>query len=69
LTIVIQATDNLEWYDPAAITTADGSLVITYSETPSHGLNYQGGMRVLLARQINSYPLFFSTILGLLSSW
>lgn len=38
------ATNNLEWYDPAAVTTANGSLVITLSETPSHGLNYQGGL-------------------------
>ena len=39
-----QATDNLEWYDPAAIITANGSLVITLSAKETHGLNYQGGM-------------------------
>ncbi|KAG6830327.1 hypothetical protein H0H92_001262 [Tricholoma furcatifolium] len=38
------ATNNLEWYDPAAITTANGSLVITFSEMETHGLNYQGGL-------------------------
>ncbi|KAF9443326.1 glycoside hydrolase family 16 protein [Macrolepiota fuliginosa MF-IS2] len=38
------ATNNLEWYDPAAVTTANGSLVITFSETPSHDLNFQGGL-------------------------
>ncbi|KAJ3574781.1 hypothetical protein NP233_g1520 [Leucocoprinus birnbaumii] len=38
------ATNNMEWYDPAAVTTANGSLVITFSETPSHDLNYQGGL-------------------------
>nr|GAT56376.1 predicted protein [Mycena chlorophos] len=38
------ATNNLEWYDPAAIITANGSLVITLSEKQTHGLNYQGGM-------------------------
>ncbi|KAG8862814.1 hypothetical protein FRB96_000824 [Tulasnella sp. 330] len=37
-------TNNLEWYDPAAITTKDGSLVITLSKQPTHGLDYQGGM-------------------------
>ncbi|EKM61134.1 glycoside hydrolase family 16 protein [Phanerochaete carnosa HHB-10118-sp] len=37
-------TNNLEWYDPAAITTANGSLQITLSQKQTHGLNYQGGM-------------------------
>ncbi|KAI0036059.1 beta-glucan synthesis-associated [Vararia minispora EC-137] len=37
-------TNNLEWYDPAAITTKGGALVITLSNKVTHGLNYQGGM-------------------------
>lgn len=37
-------TNNLEWYDPRAITTENGSLVITLSNIPTHGLDYQGGM-------------------------
>lgn len=37
-------TNNLEWYDPAAITTSEGSLVITLEQKETHGLNYQGGM-------------------------
>ena len=37
-------TENLEWYDPAAITTRDGNLEITLSEKQTHDLNYQGGM-------------------------
>lgn len=37
-------TKNLEWYDPGAITTANGSLVITLSEKETHQLHYQGGM-------------------------
>ena len=37
-------TGNLEWYDPAAITTQDGALKITLTKQPSHDLNYQGGM-------------------------
>ncbi|KAK0476644.1 beta-glucan synthesis-associated [Armillaria novae-zelandiae] len=35
-------TNNMEWYDPAAITTKDGSLVITLSQKETHDLNYQG---------------------------
>ncbi|EGO27663.1 glycoside hydrolase family 16 protein [Serpula lacrymans var. lacrymans S7.9] len=37
-------TNNLEWYDPEAITTQDGYLVITLSQKETHNLNYQGGM-------------------------
>ncbi|KAG7444982.1 glycoside hydrolase family 16 protein [Guyanagaster necrorhizus] len=37
-------TNNMEWYDPAAITTANGSLHITLSEKLTHDLDYQGGM-------------------------
>ncbi|KAJ7594668.1 beta-glucan synthesis-associated [Mycena floridula] len=37
-------TGNLEWYDPAAITTSGGSLRVTLSKKKNHGLNYQGGM-------------------------
>jgi len=38
------STGNLEWYDPATITTSGGNLVITFSKTPSHNLNYTGGL-------------------------
>ncbi|THH13367.1 hypothetical protein EW146_g6836 [Bondarzewia mesenterica] len=37
-------TSNMEWYDPAAVTTKDGALEITLSEKQTHGLDYQGGM-------------------------
>ncbi|TFK37328.1 beta-glucan synthesis-associated protein [Crucibulum laeve] len=37
-------TNNLEWYDPEAITTKDGALEITLSEKQTHGLNYEGGL-------------------------
>lgn len=37
-------TNNLEWYDPAAITTKNGSLQITLSRKDTHGLDFQGGM-------------------------
>ncbi|KAF8640087.1 hypothetical protein AX17_001327 [Amanita inopinata Kibby_2008] len=38
------ATNNLEWYDPAAVTTENGSLVITFSQIQTHDLNFQGGL-------------------------
>ncbi|KAJ7647328.1 beta-glucan synthesis-associated [Roridomyces roridus] len=37
-------TNNLEWYDPEAVTTKGGSLVITLSEKPTHNLNFEGGL-------------------------
>ncbi|THH13791.1 hypothetical protein EW146_g6466 [Bondarzewia mesenterica] len=37
-------TNNLEWYDPAAITTKNGALTITLSQKETHDLNFQGGM-------------------------
>lgn len=37
-------TDDLEWYDPAAVTTANGSLQLTLSKKSTHGLDYEGGM-------------------------
>jgi hypothetical protein len=33
----------MEWYDPAAVTTKNGSLRITLSAKQTHGLDYQGG--------------------------
>jgi hypothetical protein len=44
------ATNNMEWYDPDAVTTANGALVITFSEKETHGLHYQGGMSPLPCR-------------------
>jgi beta-glucanase (GH16 family) len=37
-------TNNMEWYDPEAVTTKNGSLQITLSQKQTHDLNYQGGM-------------------------
>ena len=37
-------TNNMEWYDPAAITTRNGSLEITLSRKETHDLHFQGGM-------------------------
>ncbi|KAH8792942.1 beta-glucan synthesis-associated protein [Flagelloscypha sp. PMI_526] len=38
------ATGNMEWYDPQAITTANGALEITLSRKNEHDLDFQGGM-------------------------
>lgn len=40
----VNQTNNLEWYDPAAITTKNGALEITLSKVQTHGLDYQGGL-------------------------
>ncbi len=37
-------TNNLNWYDPGTMTTKNGALEITLSETLSHNLNYSSGM-------------------------
>lgn len=37
-------TGNYEWYDPAAITTKDGALWITFEEHVSHNKNFRSGM-------------------------
>jgi len=38
------ATQDLEWYDPDAITTWDGALEIRMDAFQNHGLNYRSGM-------------------------
>jgi len=38
------ATQDLEWYDPDAITTWDGALEIQMDSFRSHGLNFRSGM-------------------------
>ncbi|KAF9076117.1 glycoside hydrolase family 16 protein [Rhodocollybia butyracea] len=38
------ATNDLEWYDPAAVTTKNGSLLITISRRETHNLKFQSGM-------------------------
>lgn len=37
-------TGDLEWYDPAQITTENGKLVITMEEKQNHNLNFVSGM-------------------------
>lgn len=62
----IQATNNLEWYDPEAVTTEGGALVVTLSRKATHDLNYQGGEHIFLVcctpHDSHLHP-------GLISSW
>ncbi|KAI5119192.1 hypothetical protein M0805_004447 [Coniferiporia weirii] len=37
-------TGDLEWYDPSAVTTEGGSMVITMTEVENHDLNFMSGM-------------------------
>ncbi len=37
-------TNNMEWYDPSAITTKGGALEITLSRKEIHDLHFMGGM-------------------------
>jgi beta-glucanase (GH16 family) len=37
-------TNNVEWYDPAAIMTRNGALEVTLSRKETHGLHYEGGL-------------------------
>ncbi|KAF2830058.1 beta-glucan synthesis-associated [Ophiobolus disseminans] len=38
------ATQDLEWYDPDAAYTENGSLVLQFDKIPSHGLEFRSGM-------------------------
>ncbi|KAK7441814.1 hypothetical protein VKT23_016476 [Stygiomarasmius scandens] len=58
-------TNNLEWYDPAAITTKNGSLVVTLSkEDPSrnHDLNYRGGMMTTWSKLCFTGGAFYASV-------
>lgn len=61
-----QETNNLEWYSPEAITTANGSLIITLSEKNTHNLNFQGGTLILCFFCSRNWSVACS---GLVSSW
>ncbi|KAL8690369.1 MAG: hypothetical protein Q9218_004164 [Villophora microphyllina] len=37
-------TQDLEWYDPDAVTTRNGALELRFDEFNNHGLNYRSGM-------------------------
>ena len=42
--LIPRQTNNLEWYDPEAITTKNGALQITLSSKQTHNLSYEGGL-------------------------
>jgi hypothetical protein len=47
----------MEWYDPEAIVTEGGSLVISLSQKQTHGLNYEGGEQSSYFYTIGAYGL------------
>ncbi|KAF5393140.1 hypothetical protein D9757_001304 [Collybiopsis confluens] len=57
-------TNNMEWYDPAAITTQNGSLVVTFSKKETHGLHYQGGEYPFRTKQTTA-----ELLIGMMSTW
>ena len=58
---------DLEWYDPNAVTTEGGKLVISFSNNPEHDLNYTSGMSPTQSPLKQSKELIF--VLGMLTSW
>ncbi|KAJ3568743.1 hypothetical protein NP233_g5518 [Leucocoprinus birnbaumii] len=42
--LLIYTIGDLEWYDPGAVTTSGGKMVITLSEQSNHNLNFQSAM-------------------------
>lgn len=57
------ATNNLEWYDPRMVTTANGSLVITLEPADpatNHDLGYMGGMLSTWNKCARSLPALAS---------
>lgn len=38
------STHDMEWYDPDAISTYDGTLILQLDKIPNHGLNFRSGM-------------------------
>ncbi|KAF2196675.1 beta-glucan synthesis-associated [Delitschia confertaspora ATCC 74209] len=38
------ATKDLDWYDPDAVTTWDGTLELRLDQFPNHGINFRSGM-------------------------
>jgi hypothetical protein len=43
-TLTASQTNNLEWYDPSAVTTRNGSLEISLYQKENHGLHFMGGL-------------------------
>ncbi|KIR25912.1 glucosidase [Cryptococcus deuterogattii 99/473] len=58
-------TGDLEWYDPAAITTKDGHLVITINQQEIHDLNFRSGMLQSWNQMCFQYSIYIETSVSL----
>ncbi|ODN74370.1 hypothetical protein L202_06781 [Cryptococcus amylolentus CBS 6039] len=58
-------TGDFEWYDPAQITTRDGSLVITNNQEPIHDLNYKSGMLQSWNQMCFQYSVYIEVAVSL----
>ncbi|KAL0243411.1 hypothetical protein I308_105377 [Cryptococcus tetragattii IND107] len=58
-------TGDLEWYDPAAITTKDGHLVITINQQEIHDLNFRSGMLQSWNQMCFQYSIYIEASVSL----
>ncbi|OWZ49099.1 glucosidase [Cryptococcus neoformans c45] len=58
-------TGDFEWYDPAAITTKDGHLVITLNQENIHDLNFRSGMLQSWNQICFQYSIYIETSVSL----
>ncbi|KAK8858416.1 hypothetical protein IAR55_002643 [Kwoniella newhampshirensis] len=58
-------TGDFEWYDPSAITTRDGHLVITQTQEPIHDLNWKSGMLQSWNQMCFQYSIYFEISVSL----
>ena len=67
ISVTSQETNNLEWYDPEALTTFGGALVVTFSQKLSHDLYYQGGEFDTL--KVIDLKSFLISLVALMTTW
>ncbi|WVQ79795.1 hypothetical protein IAT38_001895 [Cryptococcus sp. DSM 104549] len=58
-------TGDFEWYDPSAITTRDGKLVITMTQEPIHDLNFKSGMLQSWNQMCFQYSVYIEVTVSL----
>ncbi|GFZ52315.1 Beta-glucan synthesis-associated protein KRE6, partial [Saitozyma sp. JCM 24511] len=58
-------TGNLEWYDPSAVTTTDGSLVVTMTQEPINDLLFKSGMLQSWNQICFQYSVYYEVRLSL----
>jgi hypothetical protein len=61
---LFRPTGDAEWYDPSAVTTANGKMVITMTETLNHELNFMSGMSSWTSRRHT-----LTLRIGMVTSW